>query len=418
MDDDGFDSIFRTESVFKNQKSLNQAWVPARGEKLLRRDEIIKKLAVIHRPIAERKDPKDTFAVNTLILGNGGIGKTLTAKYFLSRFKDSVKKREYELFTEYYDCLQHRSKSSILRDVATKLKSLTGGHGYADHEIMLQILRQLSTQNKHAIIILDEVHNLLPDEIMALLNSSIGFGEHNTPISFILITRQTDWFRVQSEKLLSRIQEVIRMEPYNKEEALDILKYRRNLAFREGILEDSEVELIADIVAENKNMRNGIEIMWNCGLHCDSHRFSHITTDMILTARNEVNPTFRAEVLDQLKLHELITLGAVALTLKSSKSPYTGVDESYVNYQALCEEYNKSPHVKMSYRKYLRNLTTAKAIDSEYLNPTADKKGRQLRIKLTDITPERILEQIRVIIPNKPDYAAEDSSSNAENEDK
>ena len=32
MDDDLFNNILKTESVFKNQKSLNQAWVPDKDE--------------------------------------------------------------------------------------------------------------------------------------------------------------------------------------------------------------------------------------------------------------------------------------------------------------------------------------------------------------------------------------------------
>jgi len=373
MDDELFDSILRTESVFKNQSSLAQAWVPNRDQKLLCRDDVIKKLAAIHRPIA---DDKGNFSANTLILGTGGVGKTLTTKYFATRFTDSVKKREpsMEIVTEYYDCLQHRSKSSILRHISEKLHSLGGGHGYSDNEIMKQILTLLKRNNKYLFIILDEIHNLSSEDILALLNSSIGFGEQNSRFSIICISRPNDWYKVNNEKITSRIQEIIRMEPYNKEEAIEILKYRRHLAFREGVLGDEELEFVADIVNETKSMRTGIDIVRACGLHCDEHGFNRITPEMIRESRSDINPTFRSDIIDRLKPHEHLTLAAIAMVIKQTQEPFTGVDEAYQQYELLCEEYSRSPHVKMSFRKYVRNLASVKAIDAEYQNPPKIKK--------------------------------------------
>ncbi|MHA1746526.1 MAG: Cdc6/Cdc18 family protein, partial [Promethearchaeota archaeon] len=253
MSEDMFDKFLRTESVFKNQQTLNQAWVPSKEEKLLCRDAELKRLIAIHRPIIETNGE---FSTNTLVLGNGGIGKTVAIRYFGRRFREAALKEGIEFKAEYYDCLQHRSKSSILRHLSEKLHYL-GGHGYSDNEIMGQILKALKARNRSLLIILDEVHNLSPDDILALLNSSIGFGEKNTRFCIICITRPTDWYKVDNEKISSRIQETIRMESYNHEEAFEILKYRRNLAFRSGIVEDDVVELIAEMTVENKNMRIG-----------------------------------------------------------------------------------------------------------------------------------------------------------------
>lgn len=404
LDDESFDSIFRTESVFKSQKTLAQAWVPERDQKLLCRDDVIKKLLSIHRPIIEAKG---NFSTNTLVLGSGGVGKTLTIKYFGSRFRDNALKREVNILAEYYDCLQHRTKSSILRGIADHLHSMSGGHGYSDNELIQQILDSARRQDKYLFIILDEIHNLSSEDILALLNASIGFGEHNSRFSIICISRTSDWYKVNNEKITSRIQETVRLEPYNKTEALEILKYRRNLAFRDGVLEDPEVEFIADMVVEDRNMRMGIDVMRACGLHCDEHNLSHITSEMILDSRSEINSTFRADIVDQLKLHEHLTLAAVGVTLTQKKEPFTGVDEAYINYCALCEEFNKKPHVKMSFRKYIRNLVSIKALSAEYLNPTPEKKGRQLRIKLLDINSEKLVEMLRKIIPNEKDTEPE-----------
>lgn len=397
MDDDIFAKYLKTESVFKDQNSLNQAWVPSNKQHLKCRDSELKKLLLLHRPILETQGE---FSTNSLVLGKGGIGKTLTVRYFGRKFREAALKKDVKLTIEYYDCLQHRTKSSILRNISERLH-YSAGHGYSDNEIMEQILKELIKRQESLLIILDEVHKIPPDDILALLNASIGFGDKNTRFCIICISRETDWFKVDNEKISSRIQDKIIMKPYAKEEAFEILKYRRNLAFRDGVLEDDIVDLIADIVVEQKNMRTGIDIMRSCGIHADEKMLSTINTDMVLRSRDSISPTFRADVLDNLKLHEQLTLWAVAAALKASGDPYTKVDESYEYYEMLCEEMGYKAHVQMSYRKYIRNLASVKAIHKEYLNPTTEKKGRQIQVKLIDIPAEKLCEYFETSIPAK-----------------
>ncbi len=398
MDEDIFENILRTESVFKKQRTLNQAWVPEKDQKLHCRDDEIKRLLAIHRPLIKAKGE---FSINTLILGKGGIGKTLTARYFGRNFKRVALKYEVKITVEYYDCLQHRTKSSILRNISERLH-YSAGHGYSDNEIMQQILKELKKRNESLLIILDEAHNLSSEDLLALLNSSIGFGERNSRFCIICVSRPADWYKVDNEKISSRMQDKITMESYSKEEALKILIYRRNLAFREGILEDFVVELIADIVVENKNMRTGIDIMRACGIRADEKKLSQIDSDMILESRNDINPTFRGEIIDRLKTHEKLTLWAIARTLDFTKVPYTKVEAAYENYEVLCAELETKPHVAMSFRKYIRNLADVKAIVKDYLNPTKDKKGRQLQLKLTDISASKLIEYFEKSVP-RPD---------------
>ncbi len=393
MDVDEIDKILRTESVFREdgQKTLAQAWVPSEDQKLLCRDDEIKELLSIHRPIITSKDP---FSVNTLIVGKGGIGKTVTSKFFGGQLKRAALKNNNDLFIEYYDCLQHRTKSSILRDITKKLLKYSTGHGYSDNEILEQVLMHLKKAEKYVLIILDEVQNLPQEDIMSFVNASIGFGEKNARFSLILISREYDWYRVEDEKIASRIQHKIKFTPYNRKEAFEILNYRRKLAFREGVLEDEELQLIADIVDETKNMRNGVDIMRACGTRADQHSLGQITSEMILQSRQTISSTFRQSVVDNLKEHEKISLLAIARALDNIDDPYVMVDEAYEHYQMICEEMEKRAHVKMSFRKYIRQLRDLKVVRGDYVNPSKEEKGRRLELKLLDITPEKLIEYL------------------------
>ncbi len=393
MDDEEFNKLLRTESVFREggQKTLAQAWEPDKKQKLLCRDEEITKLVTIHRPIITSAEP---FSVNTLIMGKGGVGKTLTSRYFGKMLKRNALNEGIDLFIDYYDCLQHRTKSSILRNISTKLLRFSSGHGYSDNEIMEQILKHLKKTESYVLIILDEVQNLKQEDLTSLVNASIGFGEKNSRFSILLITREYDWYRIESERISSRIQDKIKFTPYNRDEAFEILSYRRKLAFRDGVLEDDELELIADIVEETKNMRNGIDIMRKCGVHADQHKISEITAEMILETRKGVSSTFRQSVIDNLKQHEKITLLAIARALNHSGDPVVMVSPAYEEYQVLCEEMEKRAHVKMSFRKYVRRLRDMKVVKGDYINPSPNEKGRKLQLKLLDITPSKLIEYL------------------------
>ncbi len=397
MNDDIFSKYLKTESVFKDQSSLNQAWVPSNKQKLICRDEELAKLILLHRPIIATRGG---YSTNTLVLGKGGIGKTITVRYFGRRFREAVLKEELKITIEYYDCLQYRTKSSILRNISEKLH-YSAGHGYSDNEILEQILKELIKRKESLLIILDEAHKLPPEDILALLNASIGFGEKNTRFCIICISRESDWFKVDNEKISSRMQDKISMKPYGKEKSMDILRYRRNLAFRDGILEDDVVDLIADIVVEQENMRTGVDIMRACGIHADENLISYVDAEMVLQSRESISPSFRADILDNLKIHEQLTLWAVASALKHSGDPYTKVEESFEYYEMICEELGYKAHVQMSFRKYIRNLADVKAIHKEYLNPTSEKKGRQIQVKLIDIPAEKVCEYFEKAIPNR-----------------
>ena len=244
------------------------------NSKLLCRESQLKQLAVIHRPIIANHGE---YSVNTLILGGPGVGKTLTVRMFAQKFREVALKQDTLIEIKYFDCNTARTKSMLLRKLITEL-NMGDPQGYSDAELWIQIFHHLAREKLTFLILLDEIGVLPLDDILALLNTSIGFGSSNTRVCFIGITRPDAWYKVETEKIKSRIQEVIKFDAYTLEEAAQILKWRRNLAFRDGVLEDSTIDLMAEMVAESKSMRVGIELMRGCGLHCEEYNLPQITS--------------------------------------------------------------------------------------------------------------------------------------------
>jgi len=394
MDEDAFRKQFMKKTVFKQLGSLDKSWVP---DKLYCRDDALSTLIVNYRRILEEEEQP---SINCLILGKGGIGKTCTARYFGKNFRTVAIEKDVKLFIEYFDCINFRSKSKIIRELLAKYTH-GSGRGYADDESIKLILTKLIRDNGYMLLIIDEVHLLKPDEVLALLNIAETFGHQNAKLSILLICRGTDWMRIENEKVLSRLNEKISLEPYDFEEAMQILTYRSEIALREYVIDEELLTMVAQIVVENQNMRHGIEIIRKSGLYCDKEGLDQINADIIREASDDVYPTFRAEIIDSLKDQELLALYGIVRTLISNGTPFALVDDAYEEYQSICEGYSVEPHVKMSFRKYVRQLNQLKIIASKTVRIEDATRGRHLEITLLDIPTVKLSELLEDIFERK-----------------
>lgn len=392
MDRDLFRQEFSKKSVFKDRASLDLSFVP---QKLFCRDEVIKDIIHNFRGIVESKG---VFSSNCLILGKGGVGKTISAKFFGKNIRVMALEKGIDLFVEYYDCVNFRTKSKIVRTLLGKYCQ-GSGRGFSDDEAMKQIISKVKRDNAYILLIIDEAHLLPTKDIWALLDTAETFGHHNVRMSFLLISRLNDWIRIESERLISRINKKLKFKPYILEESKQILTYRAELAFREEVLSEDSIELISEIVVDTKNMRHGIEIMRSCGQYADKEGFSEISAEMIRKAASEIAyPAFRADIVDKLNEQELISLYAIVRILLGEENAFTTIDDSYEQYCVVCENYELEPHVKMSFRKYIRQLNTLKVLKADSSRIDDEGRGRHLKITLLDIPAKKLEEYLVEVI--------------------
>ncbi|MFX1278890.1 MAG: Cdc6/Cdc18 family protein [Promethearchaeota archaeon] len=390
MDEDAFRRQFSKKSVFKSLSSLDKSWVP---EKLLCRDDALGTLIVNYRRILEEAEQP---SINCLILGKGGVGKTCTARYFGKNFRTVAIEKDVKIFIEYFDCINFRSKSKIIRELLAKYTH-GSGRGYSDDEALKLILTKLIRDNGYMLLIIDEVHLLKPEDVLAFLNIAETFGHQNAKLSILMVSRGTDWMKIENEKILSRLNEKIPLKPYKFEEAMKILEYRSEIALKEYVVDKELLTMIAQIVVENKNMRHGIEIIRKSGLYCDKEGLEKINADIVRKASDDVYPTFRADIIDDLKDQELLALHGIVRILINNDTPFALVDDAYEEYCAICESYSIEPHVKMSFRKYVRQLNQLKIIASKTVRIEDATRGRHLEITLLDIPATKLAELLEDI---------------------
>jgi cell division control protein 6 len=394
MDEDAFRKQFMKKSVFRQLSSLDKSIIP---EKLFCRDNELNTLIVNFRRILEEKEQP---SINCLILGKGGVGKSCTARYFGKNFRTIAIEKDVNFFLEYFDCINFRSKSKIIRELLAKYTH-GSGRGYSDDEALKLILTKLIRDKGYMLLIIDEVHILKPDDVLAFLNIAETFGHQNAKLSILLICRITDWMRIENERILSRLNEKIELKPYNFEESMKILQYRSEIALKEDVIDEDLLTMVSQIVVENQNMRHGIEIVRKSGLYCDKEGLDHITADIIREASDDVYPTFRADIIDGLKDQELLALLGIVRSLMSNGTPFALVDDAFEEYQSICESYSKEPHVKMSFRKYVRQLNHLKIIASKTVRIEDATRGRHLEITLLDIPAGKLAELLEDIFERK-----------------
>ena len=393
MDEDFFRAEINRKSIFRQASSLDLSYVPP---KLYCRNEIFKSLIHAFRRILEEKEQP---SINCLIVGKGGVGKTATSKFFGREFKNVAIEKDVNIFVEIYNCINFRTKSKIIRDLLAKYTH-SSGRGFSDDEALKLILTKLIRENGYMLLIIDEVHLLKSDEILAFLDIAETFGHQNAKLSLLLISRENDWMKIETERILSRLNEKFKLKPYNLEESKQILQYRSELAFNEAP-EDDIITFISRIVVENENMRHGIEILRKSGLHADKEGIDEITSEIIREAANDVYPTFRGDIIDQLNDQELLALYGIVKSLMRNEEPFTLVDDAFEEYEAACENYSTESHVKMSFRKYVRQLNDLKIIASRTVRIEDVQRGRHLEITLLDIPAAKLAELLEDIFEKK-----------------
>jgi len=394
MDEDEFRKQFMKKSVFRQASSLDLSYVP---ENLYCRDDALKTLIFNYRRILEEKEQP---SINCLILGKGGVGKTCTARFFGKTFRTIAIENDVKLFLEYFNCINFRSKSKIIRELLAKYQH-GSGRGFSDDEALKLILSKLIRDKGYMLLVIDEIHLLKPDEVLALLDIAETFGHQNAKLSLLLISRSKDWMIIETERILSRLNEKIILKPYNFEESLRILEYRSEIALKENVIDNELLTMVSQIVVDHKNMRHGIEILRKSGSFCDKEGIDHMNADIIREASNDVYPTFRNDIVDQLKDQELLALCGIVRSLINKGEPFTLVDDAFEEYNAICESYSIEPHVKMSFRKYVRQLTQLKIVASKTVRIEDATRGRHLEITLLDIPAVKLLELLEDIFEKK-----------------
>lgn len=393
------------KTVFKDASTFDQGWSPDWKEHPLPcRDEEIMSLTALYNPVLVENG---NYCINTLILGKGGVGKTILTKYFAKMFRDAAIKQDLEMVIEYIDCNEHSTRNAILRQVLSRLKISTG-RGYSDPELMKQLITHLKSTNRYLFLILDEVQKIQHDDLLSFVNASITFGSHNVRMSILCVSRAEDWLKYTSERITSRIQKTYTLGPYSAEKAYQILKFRNQLAFYPDTFTDDILHMIAQVVEKEKNMRTGIEIMRKIAHHLDENNLKTATAEMVRNAGGNVISNYDTNLLNLIKgEHEYLILLGIANYFKNNKgSTYITTPEIDEQYQVLCETYKIEKLKFATLKRYIKQIESVGLLSKSFALPDGKDRGRESRYSLLEYSASELADQLNKMLESllKPQF--------------
>lgn len=389
-----------TDKIFLDKTKLLPQFVPP---SLPHRTDEIKALASNFRSLFSRK--AGGAAVNqatiVVVLGGPGNGKTALVKYTTEHVASLAKRRNRLIRTLFVNCWQHRSMSAILTYVRRIFSPDAAIKGFSlEEQVSATIMPHLESEDAHLILTLDEVNALGSDDVNSLFSIVEEFGESGR-ISLVFISRPTEWHMLASQELNQRLTDSVTLYPYTLEQLVDILNYRASLALEPTTYDDEMVELASEIAYNDHNVRLGLEVLYRAGEIAEQQGEVELSAEVIRKAKGLVFPELRAEILGELRKHELLVLMGVARRLIYKRFTTLNMKDAFRYYRMVCEEWGEPPKKDSSFRTYLITLKSLGLINLVVGPMGRGRKGIRSRISITDVPAsiviERVEEQLKLI---------------------
>jgi len=373
-----FDRELRRGSVFLDPSKLSPDYLP---ERLPCREEEFGRLVSLFRPMLEGGMP-----CRVLITGRVGVGKTALSRRF--GLEAEGRGKGVRLSRLYLNC-RGRTPYSLLLEAVRKFLPGWPERGVGRGELLSLLVEHLRHHGLHLLLILDEVDYLVLRHGPDLLYSLSRTGETASRISLLSISRDRRFLAELDEPTRATfLGHHLELPPYTREQLEEILRARREEAFRRGALPDESLALAAEMASRRGDARMGIELLLRAGMLADARGSRTVLPEHLREARASLYPELRREVLSELSPHELLLLLAAARGLRKAGSLTTG--ELRRAYEVVCEEHGEKPRHHSVMLEHLRRLEALGILEVEPLS--LHPRGQTQRISL-EVAPAGELEK-------------------------
>lgn len=335
-----FDEVMKEGRIVTNPRIFSFDYTP---ERFVHRDEEMKTMARMFRPLLE-----DGAAVNAIIGGRVGTGKTLLSRKFSEEITEAGEEFGRNLNCVLVNARLKKSDPMILHSIVSHYQPHFPDRGYSFPE-MLEILRKDLRKRKESLIVfLDEADAILnkDSEMIYTLTRFNEERKDDTTISLVLVSTHPDLESLMDEGSRDTFKgNTIFLKKYNGEQLLDIMQERIEKGLKPGSLSQDVAALIADGAATDGSARTAIEVMERAGRKAESEGKDEIEAEDVRTAKGKV--TVLDHKLYDLDIQHLVLLQAISRSLK--KKAYTHTGSIAQNYEIICEELDlkKKGHTRL-----------------------------------------------------------------------
>ena len=351
---------FRTgPSVFKDRAKVSFDYVP---EKLPHREAQMQRLFSIFRPVGDAG-----IAANAFLYGFVGTGKTHTAKRFCEDFRAYANEHGRGLDHVHVNCRQKMGDDAVLLHILKHFDERFPDRGFSIPEKIESLRRHIEKRQVHLVVILDEVDVLLKKSGSEVVYTFSRFGEEagRGNVSMILISQRREALDRLDAAAMStfRRTNAVEFPKYSSKELEDILKVRAGLAFHPGTVDDSVVDLIADVASEYGDARYAIDLLERAGSLADEEFAGEVAPENVRAAKASVTPSDLPDRLRELDVPQKLVLLGIARKIR--KKSYITTGEAEDAYGVACEEFRERRRAHTQFWKYLQDLDAMGLIDAK-----------------------------------------------------
>ena len=380
----------RASTIIRDGNKLSFDYVPAT---IVCRAEQQRTLETLFRPLAADGRPCSAF-----LTGGVGTGKTVTAKRFCADLARYCQQHNRLLDVIFVNCRIRNTEYGVILEILRYFDRGFPDRGFATDEMLDSLKKHLELNRRPAVIVLDEVDNLLRNNSRNLVYQLSRFSEdlpNPSTLSLIMIS-QFSVAEMLDEASMSTFKRAnaVRFNRYTEDELLQIINARAAEALEPDTLLPPEAAMIAKQAAEYGDARFAIEILERAASVAETEPEGNICPDDIRTAGSSVYSDVSEAKLDDLDDNRRLALLAIARAIKDRAS--ISITAAEKTYAVVCEEYGVPARKHTQFWTYVQGLERNGFVSTEVRSE--QDGGRSTYIGIPNIPPRELAKKLEYII--------------------